>query len=628
MNLSKSDINETIPNLFDRQVLQHPNHTAFEHNEVKITYQQLSQRINEVAATITRHKNDRESPVLVFMEPGISSVVAFIATLKAGTIYALVDRSNPQSRLLSIIGNLRPGLCITDQNSFQDAQDLAGGTFPVVVTDRQNDRQEIHSNLQVESTDSAVLVYTSGSTGVPKGVLHNERNLIHVAWFHSQRLKLGPADRTLLLPSSTGIAGPLTILRTLLTGGTLVQFPGETMIPTELSHVISSHTITSITTVPSLFREMLTSLGQQAKLPTLRTIILSGEILTTGDVKLFQQHCGPECLLLNTYGCTEVPTFRTFPIDMNTVLAWPSVPVGYQVDDKEVVLIGDDGKPVAHGDAGEIAIRSEFIARGYWRNEEETSRRFIPPNDSHSSGMYRTGDQGYFLEDGLLVCTGRRDQQVKVMGNRVELGEIENVLCQYPGIKRAAILAKTNHEGITFLVAFVVREKSSDDEEGNLRKFLLSSLPTYMIPAKISTVASLPLTPNGKINREALRTFQEIDHQALPTTDSSYQTLAATYEAPATQVEEWLAEIWQELLKRQQVGRHDDFFSLGGHSLLATRLMARLKNDHEIDLSLRLLFEHPTLVDQAAAIEDALLKEFDHLSESELAELRDTDPPR
>ena len=627
MSLAKSDIHEPISNLFNRQVLERPNQTAFEQNEVTITYHQLSQRIDKVAAAIARNKTDPESPVLVFMEPGISSVVAFMATRRAGGICALVDKSNPESRLLSVISNLHPDLCITDQKSVQDAQNLAQGKFPVVVTDPKNDQQKIPENWHGENSDSSVIVYTSGSTGTPKGVFHDERNLTHVAWFHSQRLKLGPADRTLLLPSSTGIAGPLTILRTLLTGGTLVQFPDEIMSPSELSRVINSHSITSITLVPSLFREMLASLEQEANLPTLRTIILSGERLRPDDVQLFQQHCGPKCLLLNTYGCTEVPTFRTFPIDMNTVLPWSHVPVGFEVEDKEVVLIDDDGKPVPHGDEGEIAIRSQFLARGYWRNEEETARRFISPKESHGLAMYRTGDQGYFLEDGLLVCTGRRDQQVKVMGNRVELEEIENALCQYPGVERAATLATTNHEGATILMGFVVGEKLSDNEESHLRKFLLSCLPTYMIPARIATVASLPLTPNGKINREALRTFKNIDHQGLPPSDSSYQPLAATYEAPATQVEEWLADIWKELLKLPQVGRRDDFFSLGGHSLLATQLLARLKNGYDINLPLRLIFEHSILEDQAAAIQEALLQEIAHLSDSELAELIDSDPP-
>jgi acyl-coenzyme A synthetase/AMP-(fatty) acid ligase len=323
-------------------------------------------------------------------------------------------------------------------------------------------------------------------------------------WFHAQRLKLGPIDRTLFLPSSTGIAGVLLILRTLLTGGTLVQFPGEHLSGQELSRVIDANGITSMTMVPSLFREMITSLKKTAKLLTPRTIILVGEPLTAQDVNHFQQHFGPECILLNSYGCTEIPTFRTYPIEMNTVIPWRQVPVGYEVEDKEVVLIDDEGKPVAHGDEGEIAVRSEFMARGYWRNPEETSRKFIPPHESGGIRMYRTGDRGYFLESGVLAFVGRRDQQVNVMGNRVELGEIENVLRQHPRVDAAAVITKDTPHGVTFLIAFVIAEEFSDDSETELRRFLLSRLPKYMIPARISNVASLPLTPNGKIDREAL----------------------------------------------------------------------------------------------------------------------------
>ena len=613
MSLAKSDIYETIPDLFERQVLQHPTHTAFEHGEVKVSYSDLSRRMNEFATIVTAHKPDSESPVLVFMEPGWSSIAAFFGILRAGAICALVDRSNPQNRLDSIIGNLRPGLCISDQNSFETAQNLASGKFTVVLIDSADDLPATLLDLHSDNRNAAVIVYTSGSTGVPKGVFHNQQSLVHVVWFHAQRLQLGPTDRTLFLPSSTGIAGALLILRTLLTGGTLVQFPGESTSGQGLSSLINANAITSMTMVPSLFREMMSGMEETARLPTLRTIILGGELLTAEDVNHFQQHCTSKSLLLNTYGCTEIPTFRTHPIDMNTVLPWRQVPVGYEVADKEVVLIDDDGNPVPSGDEGEIAVRSEFMAHGYWRNEEETSRRFILLNAPEDRRMYRTGDRGYFLENNVLMCTGRQDQQVKVLGNRVELGEIETVLCQHPCVKRAAVIAKTNPEGVTFLIAFIVDNKSSGHGEIELRKFLLSRLPSYMIPARISTVDSLPLTHNGKIDREALRAF-----------DSSHQAIAATYEAPGTPVEEVLVEIWQDLLNVERIGRHDDFFMLGGHSLLGTRLIARLKEGLKIELELRLLFEHPTLAALSVVIQEILLQEIDHLSESELDELIDT----
>ena len=426
MSLTKSDIHQTISDLFERQVLQHPHHPAFEHGKVQVSYRHLSRRVNEVATMVTTHNPDREHPVLVFMEPGFASIAAFLGILRAGAICALVDRSNPQTRLASIMGNLRPGLCLADPGSLEAAQDLAGGKFPVVLMDRPDDRPEIEEKLHLESQDSAVIVYTSGSTGVPKGVLHNQQSLIHIAWLHTRRFNLGATDRTLLLPSSTGIAGASLILRTLLTGGTLVQFPGESLSGQALARVINDKAITSMTMVPSLFREIMTSLEETARFSTLRSIILSGEPLTAEDVTQFQQHCGPACILLNAYGCTEIPTFRTYSIDMNTVLPWPQVPVGYAEEDKEVVVIDDDGKPVAPGEEGEIVVRSAFMAMGYWRNPEDTARRFIPPHESGGQSMYRTGDRGYFLEDGVLACTGRRDQQVKVMGNRVELGEIEH----------------------------------------------------------------------------------------------------------------------------------------------------------------------------------------------------------
>ena len=596
MSLTRSDIKETIPDLFERHVLQRPDHTAFEHGDVKVSYRGLSRRVHEVAAMVTAGETDQDSPVLVFMEAGISSVAAFIGILKAGAICALVDTSNPRSRLESIIENLRPGLCIADQDSVESARDLADGTYTVVAIGENEASPAKPRNSRLANRDSTVIVYTSGSTGVPKGVLHSQQSLVHVAWFHAQRLKLGPADRTLFLPSSTGIAGALLILRTLLTGGTLVQLSSATMSGQELSRAINASTISSITMVPSLFREMMNGLEETGRLPTLQTIILVGEPLLASDVKLFQQHCDPECALLNVYGCTEVPTFRTFSIDMKTVLDCQQVPVGYAVDDKEVVLIDDAGKPATPGDEGEIAVRSEYVALGYWRNAEETALRFIPPDESGGARMYRTGDQGHFMEGTVLACTGRRDQQVKVMGNRVELGEIENALCQHPHVKRAAVIAKTSDEGATFLLAFVVSEEITVNDETELRRFLLSRLPAYMIPARISTVASLPLTHNGKIDREAVRTLEP---EPANETDSSTHT-----KMPGL-LERYLLDIWIEVLGRQVINVSDNFFELGGDSLKATSISNRIESELGFPVPLAWFFEMPTVADLALAVLDS-----------------------
>lgn len=594
MSLTRSDIKETIPDLLERHVLQRPNHTAFEHGSAKVSYRDLGRRVHEAAEMVTACAFDRAAPVLLFMEPGISSVAAFIGILKAGATCALVDTSNPQSRLESIVGNLHPGLCIADQESAESARDLADGKYAVVAFGGKKASPVKNRDSRLLNRDPNVIVYTSGSTGVPKGVLHSQKNLVHVAWFHAQRLKLGPTDRTLFLTSSTGIAGALLILRTLLTGGTLVQVSSERISGQELSRLINTSTITSITMVPSLFREMMNGLDETGQLPTLRTIILGGESLTPRDVKLFQKHCDPACTLLNVYGCTEVPTFRIFPIDMKTAPQWQQVPVGYAVDNKDVVLINDAGKPVAPGEEGEIAVRSEFLALGYWRNAEETALRFIPPNEPGGDRMYRTGDQGHFLDDTVLACTGRRDQQVKVMGNRVELGEIENTLFQHPKVKRAAVIAKTNDKDGTILLAFVITEGFSVNGETELKRFLLSRLPAYMIPARISTVASLPLTPNGKIDKEALRVLEP---------KPAKKTYSPNHSKMPSVLESHLLEIWSEVLGHRVIKVSDNFFELGGDSLKATRISNRIESTLGFSVPLVWFIEMPTVADLAPAVQ-------------------------
>jgi acyl-CoA synthetase (AMP-forming)/AMP-acid ligase II/acyl carrier protein len=271
--------------------------------------------------------------------------------------------------------------------------------------------------------------------------------------------------------------------------------------------------------------------------------------------------------------------------------------VGYAVDDKEVVLIDDAGRRVAHGEEGAIAVRSDYLALGYWRNPEETAHRFLAADEPGGARTYRTGDQGRFVEPGVLACLGRRDQQVKVMGNRVEVGEIKSVLREHPQVSRGAVVAKTAGDGGVLLTALIVTDGASVVDESELRRFVLSRLPPYMVPARVSVVAALPLTPNGKIDRVAL--------QNLESEDGGGMGSPAPWRAQSP-IEGRLIDIWSEILEHQNVGPSDNFFQIGGDSLKVLRIANRVEFDLGFRVPLAWFFEMTTVAEQARAIERRL----------------------
>jgi acyl-coenzyme A synthetase/AMP-(fatty) acid ligase/acyl carrier protein len=376
-----------------------------------------------------------------------------------------------------------------------------------------------------------------------------------------------------------------------LNGAALFPYDLATEGFAPLAEWMRAHRITIFHTLPTSFRSFCATVSADATFPALRILQLGGESINSEDVKYFQRHFLPHCVLVHAMGPTETFTIRRLFITHEWHSSDSKVPVGYAVPDKEVLLWDETGREVGADQIGEIVVRSKYLALGYWRRPDLTEAAFIPDPRGGDERLYFTGDLGMMRPDGCLIHMGRKDFQVKIRGYRVEVAEIEVALLGLGSIKAAIVHAQADDAGEHRLVAYLVPAAGEAPTVSELRRALAQTLPDYMMPSAFVFLDALPVLPNGKVDR-----------RALPAPDHSRPALDVPYVAPRTPIESDLARIWAEVLSVKQVGIHDDFLELGGHSLLATRILTRVIEKFRVELSIQALFETPTVAQMAALV--------------------------
>jgi syringomycin synthetase protein SyrE len=437
----------------------------------------------------------------------------------------------------------------------------------------------------------AYVLYTSGSTGKPKGVMVSHQNLVSSTF--ARKLAYGKLGRFLLLSSISFDSSVAGIFGSLLYGGTLIIATSDLVHdPLRLNQEIQRLRVDSLLCVPSLYRYLSECPvgGEQKK--QLSRVIVAGEVCPPDLVtKSAQQY--PQVELFNEYGPTEGTVWASVHRCINP-LSRQSVPIGRPIANTRVYILDTRGEPVPVGVMGELYIGGVGVTRGYLRRPELTAERFVPDPYIGQAGarMYKTGDIGKWLADGNLEFLGRNDDQVKIRGFRIELGEIAARLQEHPAVEEAAVIAREDAPGENRLVAYYrpASLHAFPDPESllsDVRSFLRERLPEYMVPAAYVRLESLPLTPNGKLDR-----------RALPAPNGDVYA-AHRYVPPQGDLEAALAAIWAEMLKLEQVGRHDDFFALGGQSLLALRVLFRVNDCFRTELSVSTLLEHSLLMEFA-----------------------------
>jgi acyl-coenzyme A synthetase/AMP-(fatty) acid ligase len=479
------------------------------------------------------------------------------------------------------------GLILTDSRNASVARDLAGDRLHVVDVEATTSGYGTE-NLGLETSPDQLssIDYTSGSTGRPKGVIYTHRHQLHRMLSSNVRLGLGIGDRMLNAGSSGG-----DDLRVLLNGACALYWNVKEVGLTYLASWMLANEITIYHSIPTVFRHFVATLTGSESFQNLRLISLRGEPVYGNDVALFKRYFPDTCVLVNQLGITETGTFCQYRLDKATPSSGNIVPVGYAVEDKEILLFDEHGKQVGPSQVGEIAVKSKYISLGYWRKPDLTRARFISDSTDPNTRIYHTGDLGRLLPDGCLLHLGRKDFQVKIRGNRIEIAEIEDRLLDLDCVKETVVVAKEGPARDRRLVAYVVPATVAIPTVTQLRCSLVGVLPDYMIPSAFVILDALPLLPNGKVDR-----------QSLPTPDRVRPVLDASFVTPRTPIETQLVTIWADVLDLDQVGIHDNFLELGGNSLLATRVVARVIRVFRVDLPIRVLLESPTVATMAEAI--------------------------
>nr|WP_279637144.1 non-ribosomal peptide synthetase [Corallococcus praedator] len=582
---------KSLPELFEAQALKTPEAVAVEYGAQRLTYGELNRRANQLAHHLNGMGVGPEVRVGLCVERSLELVVSVLGILKAGGAYVPLDASYPLERLRWMQREAGVTLLVGQQKLLQP-MGLTEGTSVVNVATEWDTliASQPVSNLpaQVGGGGLAYVMFTSGSTGQPKGVGVPHRAVSRLV-LGTDFAQFGPEEVWLQLAPISFDASTLEVWGALLHGSKLVVYPAGTPSLEELGRKLEEASITSLWLTAALFEQM--QARQPQALAKVKQVLAGGDVLPVGRVK---ERLTTGGVLINGYGPTENTTFSSThrmegPDEVGT-----TVSIGQPIQNTTAYVLDGTMQPVPVGVPGELYVGGEGLARGYVGRPELTAGRFVPNPFGQGDRLYRTGDMVRWLSNGTLDFVGRKDTQVKVRGYRIELGEVEAALSQSAGVSESVVVVRDDGAEGKRLVAYVTAEEGAELEASELRSHVKQRLPEYMVPSAYVVLDALPLTPNGKVDRKA-----------LPAPEATVATALHGYEAPRTPTEELLAGMWAGVLRKERVGIHDDFFELGGHSLLATQLVSRIREALQVELPLRELFESPTVARLAQRVDVA-----------------------
>jgi amino acid adenylation domain-containing protein len=597
--------------LLEARVAAAPDAPAVVYEEDTLSYRELNERANRLAHRLRELGVGPEVPVALCLRRSLELVVAIVAVLKAGGAYVPLDPEYPAERLAFVLSDARPPVLLTQEDVLEQ---LPEHEATVVCLDRDLPVAADFSSANPEPLagpeNLAYVIYTSGSTGQPKGVQIEHRQVARLftatdAWFG-----FGPQETWTLFHSYAFDFSVWELWGALLYGGRLVIPPlWTTRSPQALADLLAKEQVTVLNATPSLFvsvQEELIRVGDEL---ALRCVIFGGEALQPSALRPWFKHFGHAApTLVNMYGITETTVHVTYRVISAADCEGDASPIGEPIPDLQVYVLDDQLEPVPPGVTGELFVGGAGVARGYLNRPELNVERFLA-NPFGAGRLYRSGDTARQRANGELEFLGRIDDQVKIRGFRIELGEIQAALTDHEAVAESVVVASDDGTGDTRLAAYIVPspetagdlrsrlrlqrdgglsddrtlEESVDRLRGDLRELLGKKLPAFMVPASLTVLPELPLTSNGKLDR-----------RALPAPVWEEQSDAA-FTPPRTAAEIQIAAIWQDVLGLERVGVDDNFFHLGGHSLLAARVTTQVRERFSIELSVRAIFERPTL---------------------------------
>lgn len=580
---------KTLIDLFDEIVKKSPKTVALEFEYQSLTYSQLNEKANQLANYLRKKGVKEEVLVGVCLERSLEMIIAVLAIIKAGAGYLPLETAYPEKRLEYLIKDANAEIILTQKKLKNKIESISKNAI-CLDEGWEEIEKESSKNFVVSVTpqNMAYVIYTSGSTGNPKGVIVSHQSIIRLVR-DTNYIKIEPTDVFLQFTPISFDVSTFEIWASLLNQAKLVIFPAHKPTLNEIAERIKEYKITILWLISAIFHQMIEE--QVDCFRGLKYLLSGGDVLGVKQVKKLLEEV-PEITLINGYGPTENTTFTSCYVMTDTNQVGRTVSIGSPISNTQVYILDENFDILPVGVMGDLYTSGDGLARGYLSKPDLTAEKFLPNPFSNQPGarLYKTGDLASYLEDGNIEFFGRKDNQVKVRGFRIELGEIETVLDTHPIIKQNVVLVGETPLGDKQLIAYLRIKENSVFIINEIKEFLSKRLPEHMIPSRFIRLEEFPLTANEKVDRKMLLALsKQLDE-------------AKDYQPPTTDEEKILADIWEKVLAIKNISILDNFFQLGGHSLLATRVVSRIRERFQIEISLSSFFSSENITELAKLI--------------------------
>ncbi|KIO74916.1 hypothetical protein TH53_23855 [Pedobacter lusitanus] len=587
---------------FEEQASLRPDHIALVCEGVSLTYRELNEKANQVAARLIELYGITEGDIIpVWLTRSAELITAILGILKTRAAFLPLDSNTPVERINLILEEVKPKVVFVGQ---KEDKLISAAVQVEISAEWYNTASTGNLHRKPEVNDAAYVIYTSGSTGKPKGVVINHSSLTNYAEWFKTTFKINSTDSTLLFSSVAFDLCYTSLWSSLISGSSLYLLQESNPLdPAALTRSLVENKITYIKLTPSHFNMIVnTDFEELVKQYNLRLVVIGGEQIRVSDLEKYFGY-RKDVQFVNHYGPTETTVgciYKSLKYEDLEQFRSRTV-IGRPISNTRIYILNEFNQRVPVGVTGEICVAGSGLAAGYLNNKELTAAKFIINPLESGNLLYQTGDLGRWTAEGEIEFLGRKDSQVKIRGYRIEPGEIESILRQHVKVLNSAVIVTEDIFGDKELVGYV--ESKDKIEEQELQKYLRIRLPEYMIPPHIFVLNELPLTPNGKVNRKA-----------LPSKEEFALAVNVDYEGPRNQVEEQLTAIWQEVLGIEKIGIRDHFFQIGGHSLKATRVMSRIHKELKSKIELRNIFNYPTIAELSAIIKTTENNNYEYIT--------------